>query len=148
VSIDVLDAKPIFDVVEGGYYVGIWYLAGRAQDFLAMLFKEPAEPGLQFRYRFRYYKDDKIHFDETDDTKSVYDCDMKGKSEDEAIKVVDGLVDKLIADNYLGTRLPWLVAKRRVRRIVRGDHEAMTRVILEMPFTHSKEPAGKRRHQA
>ena len=34
--IDVDDIKPIFDIVDGGYYVGFWYLSGRGQDFLAM----------------------------------------------------------------------------------------------------------------
>ena len=136
--IDVRDASPIFEVVEGGYYVGVWYLAGREQDFLAMLFKNPGDACLQLRYRYRYYADDKVHFDETDDAKSVYDASLEGKSEEEAIKVVDGLADKMIASGYLGTRLPWLVAKRRVRRIVRGDHVAMAGVIASMPFTHKK----------
>ncbi len=145
--IDVRDAAPIFDVVEGGYYVGVWYLAGRDQDFLAMLFKNPGDACLQLRYRYRYYADNKVHFDETDDVKRVYDGSLEGKSEDEAVKVVDGLTDKMIAAGYLGTRLPWLVAKRRVRKIVRGDHEAMSRAILTMPFAHAKIlPGGKGSH--
>ena len=136
--IDVHDARPIFDIIEGGYYVGLWYFAGREQDFLALVFQNPGDAHLQFRYRFRYYKDDKVHFDETDDEKSVYDADFAGKSEDEAIEIVDGLARELIEKGYLGTRLPWLVKKRYVRRIVRGDHRAATDALGSMPFTHKR----------
>jgi hypothetical protein len=137
-TIDVRDASPIFDIVEGGYYVGAWYLAGREQDFLGMVFRNPGETSLQFRYRFRYYLDDKVHFDETEDVKNVYDCDLTGKNEDESIAIVDSLARDLIEKGYLGSRLSWLVKKRYVRRIVRGDHRAMAKALRAMPFTHAK----------
>lgn len=140
--IDIRDANPIFALVEGGYYVGAWYLAGREQDFLGIVFKNPGDPCLQFRYRFRYYVDDKIHFDESDDVKNVYDCDLTGKAENEAIEIVDHLAKKLIEEGYLGTRLPWLVRKRYARMIVRGDHVAMTKAMLAMSFTHAKQFKG------
>lgn len=136
--IDVRDANPIFDVVEGGYYVGAWFLAGREQDFLGLVFRDPGGTCLQFRYRFRYYADDKVHFDESDDVKNVYDCDLSGKTEDEAIAIVDGLARELIEKGYLGTKLSWLVKKRYVRTIVRGDHRAMIRALQAMPFTHAR----------
>jgi hypothetical protein len=137
-KIDVRDANPIFDLVEGGYYVGAWFLVGREQDFLGLVFRDPGATSLQFRYRFRYYADDKVHFDETDDVKNVYNCDLAGKTEDEVIAIVDGLASDLIARGYLGTRLPWLVKKRYVRMIVRGDHRAMTKALVAMPFTHTR----------
>ena len=136
--IDVRAAEPIFDIVEGGYYVGFWFLAGRGQDFLGMLFKNPDDAGLRLRYRFRYYKDDKVHFDETDDEKSVYDVDLSKKSEDEAISIVDGLAQELINKDYLGTKLPWLVKKRYTRKIVRGGNRAAGEALLKMPFVHTK----------
>lgn len=136
--IDVHDADPIFEIVDGGYYVGAWYLSGREQDFLGLVFKNPRDPGLRLRYRFRYYVDDKVHFDESDDVKNVYDCDLSHKSEDEAIEIADGLARELIEKGYLGTKLPWLVKKRYARTIVRGDHHAMTKAMLAMPFTHAK----------
>lgn len=135
--IDVRDASPIFELVEGGYYVGAWYLAGREQDFLGMVFRNPGDDGLQFRYRFRYYVDDKTDFD-SDDIKNVYDAGLSHKSEDEAIAIVDGMARILIEKGYLGTRLPWLVKKRYQRMIVRGDHQAMADAMFRMPFTHAK----------
>lgn len=136
--IDVRDINPIFDIVEGGYYVGAWLLAGREQDFLGLVFRDPGEEDLQFRYRFRHYVDDKVHFDETEDVKNVYDCDLAGKTEDEAIEIVDGLARELIEKGYLGTKLPWLVRKRYARKIVRGDHRAMARALRTMPFMHAR----------
>ena len=142
--IDVRDTNPIFEIVEGGYYVGAWYLSGREQDFLGLVFQNPGDEHLQFRYRFRYYVDDKTDF-ESDDIKNVYDCNLAGKSEDEAIAIVDGLAKSLIEKNYLGSRLPWLVKKRYVRKIVRGDHDAMFEAIVDMPFTHTRQikPTGE-----
>ena len=137
-TIDVRDPSPIFDIIEGGYYVGAWYLAGRGQDFLGLVFRNPGDTGLQFRYRFRHYVDDKVHFDETDDVKNVYNADLTGKSDDESIAIVDGITRDLIEKGYLGTRLPWLVKKRYARKIVRGDHHAMTSAIISMPCAHAK----------
>lgn len=136
--IDTQDVNPIFDVVEGGYYVGLWYLAGREQDFLGLVFRNPSDTSLQFRYRFRYYVDQKVHFDETEDIKRTYDADLVGKSDDESIAIVDDIARDLIAKGYLGSRLSWIVRKRYVREIVRGDHHAMAKVIRDMPFTHAR----------
>jgi hypothetical protein len=136
--IDVHDSRPIFDIVEGAYYVGVWFLAGRGQDFLGLVFQDPGDTCLQFRHRYRYYVDDKIHFDESDDVKNVYDADLTNKTEDEAIAIVDGAARLLIEKGYLGTKLPWLVKKRYTRTIVRGDHRAMTRALLALPFTHAR----------
>lgn len=136
--IDVHDQSPIFDIVDDGYYVGLWYLAGRGQDFLASVFKLSDDPGLQFRYRFRYYNDDKIFFDETADTKSTWDADLTGKDDDEAIFIVDSMAAKMIKEGYVGSRLPWLVKKRYIRRITRCDGNAYKRMLLTLPFAHAK----------
>jgi hypothetical protein len=138
-TIDVRDAAPIFDIVEGGYYVGFWYLAGRKQDFLGMLFRNPGDTSLQFRYRFRYYEDDKIFFDETDDVKNTYHVDFTDKTEDESIAAIDDIVRDLIHKGYVGSRLPWLVNKRSWRRIVRGDNRVMIKALQAMPFAHFKQ---------
>lgn len=136
--IDVHDTEPIFDIVEGGYYVGFWFLAGRDQDFLALVFRNPGDNGLRLRYRFRYYKDDKVHFDETDDEKSVYDVDFSQKSEDEAISITDGLAQELIGKGYLDTKLPWLVKKRYTRKILRSGPDVAVEALFKMPFVHAK----------
>ncbi len=130
-------ANPIFHVVDDGYYVGVWYLAGREQDWLAMLYQNPDDTTLRLTHRFRYYKDDKL-FDETDDEKSIYNAAIEGKTEDEAVAIVDALAQKLIAEGYLGTRLPWALKKRYTRRIVKCDGRAFGRVLQKLPFTHQK----------
>jgi hypothetical protein len=137
-TIDTHETNPIFDIIEGGYYVGVWYLAGREQCFLGMVFKNPGDTSLQFRYRFRYYRDQKVHFDETADIKNTYAADLTGKSDDESIAIVDNLTRDMIDKGYLGSRLSWLVKKRYVRNIVRGDHHAMAKAIKAMPFTHAR----------
>jgi hypothetical protein len=138
VVIDVRDASPIFDIVVGGHYVGLWFLAGRDQDFLALVFKPPNDPDLQLRYRFRYYKDDKIFFDETTDEKSTWNASLTNRTDDEAITIVDGMAEGMIAKGYLGSRLPWLVKKRYTRKITKCGSEAFMRVLMTLPFVHAK----------
>lgn len=134
----VQDVDPIFTVTDGGYYVGVWCLFGRDRDVMAMVFRNPGDTCLKLTYRFRYYKDDKVNFDETADQKSVYGAAMDGKTDDEAIEIVDGMMQLMINDGFCGTKLPWLVKKHYFRRIVRGDNKAMIDVILKMPNMHAR----------
>lgn len=134
----VQDADPIFSVVEGGYYVGVWCLFGNDRDLMAMVYRNPGDTCLKLTYRFRYYKDDEVNFEDTADRKSVYGAAMEGKTDEEAIEIVDGLMREVIASGYCGSRLPWLVKKRYHRRIVRGDNKAMIDVIMKMPNMHAR----------
>lgn len=137
-TIDVQDADPIFTVTDGGYYVGVWCLFGHKQDVMAMVYRNPGDDCLQLTYRFRYYNDDKVNFEETTDRKSAYSASFEGKTEEEAIDIVDGMMRELIERGFCGSKLPWLVKKRYHRRIVRGDNKAMIDVILKMPNMHSR----------
>jgi hypothetical protein len=130
--------NPIFDIQDDGYYVGIWFLAGREQDWLAMLYKNPGDAGLQLTYRFRYYRDNKVFFDETEDEKSTYRAACEGKTEDESIASVDKAAQELIDKGYLGTRLPWAVKKRYTRRLTRCDGKVFKHILLTLPFVHAK----------
>ena len=141
--IDVHDIEPIFDIVDGGYYVGFWFLAGRAQDFLAMVFRNPGDDGLRLRYRFRYYRDNKVHFDETEDEKTIFNVDLSDKSDDEAIAVADGIAKELIDHGYLETKLPWLVKKRYTRKILRSGPDLAVETLFKMPFVHGKPFKGR-----
>lgn len=140
-AIDVEDAEPIFRIVDGGYNVGVWCLFGREQDVMAMVYRNPEDSCLKLTYRFRYYADDAVNFEETDDRKSVYSASFDGKTEDQAIEIVDGMMQQLISRGYCNTRMPWLLKKRYQRRIVRGDNKAMIDVILKMPNMHARKGA-------
>ena len=135
------EIDPIVAVGNDGYYVGVWFLAGPKQDFMGTLYRD-AMHVLQLDYRFRYYapeRDDgrRDPFDGRDE-KVAYNVPMPDKTEDEAILIVDALVDKLVSEGYCGTRLPWKVQKLRHRVLVRGDGAAFKRAILGLPFVHVK----------
>ena len=131
-------ADPIVSIQEDGYYVALWFLSGKNQDWLAMLYRNPGEADLRLSYRFRYYKDDKVFMDESEDEKSGYTCEVAGKTEDDAIAIVDAVVAKLVAAGYLGTRLPWKVRERVFRRIVKGGGRELWKVMSGLPFVHMK----------
>jgi hypothetical protein len=131
--------NPIFDIQDEGYYVGLWFLAGRQQDWLALLYKNPGDSDFRLTYRFRYYRDNKVFFDETEDEKRDYSATCDGKTEAESIAIVDGVVQGLINEGYLGTRLPWAIKKRYTRRLIRDDGHTFKRILLTLPFVHAKE---------
>ncbi len=133
------EINPIISINDDDYYVGAWFLAGRKQDFLATLYRD-ATGVLQLDYRFRYYAPEDDRSDPFDgrDEKSIYSAAMPDKTEDEAIAIVDQLVDELVSKNYCGTRLPWKVQKLRHRLIVRGSGAAFKTAFLKLPFVHVK----------
>ncbi len=119
----------------------MWFLAGPGQDFMATLYRD-AMKTLQLDYRYRYHAPKHADgrrdpFDGRDD-KSAYSAAMPDKTEDEAIAIVDGMLDELVAGNYCGTRLPWKVQKLRRRVLVRGDGTAFRQALLSLPFVHVK----------
>jgi len=133
--------NPITVVGDDGYYVGAWFLVGRQQDFMATCYRD-AMGVLQLDYRYRYHappREDGRHdpFDGRDD-KSVYGAAMPGKTEEEAIVIVDEMLDALVNEGYCGTRLPWKVKKLRHRLIVRGSGAEFKRALLKLPFVHVK----------
>jgi hypothetical protein len=132
------EIDPITVVDDDGYYVGIWFLVGRKQDFMATLYRDAAGT-LQLDHRFRYYApgNSSDPFDGRD-LKSIYSAAMPDKTEDEAIAIVDKMLDTLVKEGYCGTRLPWKLPKLRHRILVRGNGEAFKRAILKLPFVHLK----------
>jgi len=135
---DIDDVDPIVDG-RGGYFVGFWFLAAKnGDDFMATLHRPAGATELQLDYRFRRRVDDKI-FD-SDDTKSSYEVDFTGKTEDESIAIVDRIIAELVNAGYVGSRLPWLIKKRSWRRIVRGDERAFWLAIKDLPFVHMTRP--------
>jgi hypothetical protein len=143
-----LVSEPIFDLVEGGYYVALWYLAGIEQDWLAVLYRLPGEAQLTLRCRFRFYKDDKIFYDETADDKQSYEL-KTDKPEDGVVADVDTTAKEMIAKNYCGTRLPWKVRDRYTRRVMKCDAHDFAKILMSLPFTHWKRvdlpPTGARK---
>lgn len=136
---DDLDGyDPLVNVTENGYYVGLWFLAGPERDWLCLVSRD--DDG-QFRidYRFRYYADpkDKDPFSGRDQ-KNAYNAKCAGKVEDELIAIVDAIADKLVNNNFCGTRLPWKVREMRYRYLVRGDGHALVRALASAPFAHLK----------
>lgn len=129
---------------EHGYYVGIWFLAGDGQDWMCIV--QRRENGdYAIDYRFRYYADpeEKKGFDPFDDAdqKSFYTAVAKGKTEDEVIEVVDGIVKQLVAGGWCGTRLPWKVRSMTHRHLVRGDGRKLFNTMVGLPFVHiSRDP--------
>lgn len=133
------NVDPMVSIVEDGYYVGAWFLSGPGQDWFGVLFRNP-EGVWQLNYRMRYYADpDQLDgfdpFDERD-VKNNYSVVLRGKSEDEAIDLTDGVVKTLIGGGWCGTKLPWKVREHRHRLIVRGDGKKFLNAIMAAPFTH------------
>jgi hypothetical protein len=133
------DYDPLMHVTTDGYYVGLWFLAGPERDWLCLVSRDKEDGQFRIDYRFRYYADPK---DEDPfsgrDQKNAYSAKSPGKTEDELIAIVDAIADKLVANNFSGTRLPWKVRKRRYRYLVRGDGHAVVRVLASAPFAHFK----------
>src|SRR5574337_192940 len=135
----------MMDIGEPGYYVRVWFVAGDSQDGLRIV--QRRENGdYAIDYRFRYYADpdEKRGFDPFDeaDQKSFYTAIAKGKTEDEVIEVVDGIVKQLVADGWCGTKLPWKVRSMTHRHLVRGDGRKLFNTMVGLPFVHiSRDPA-------
>jgi len=111
---------------EDTYCLGIWYLQGHRSDWLAAVTRDGNGP-LVLRYRFRRYRDGKA-FD-SDDEKSWWQATCpNGGSEDEIIRVVDGIMNDLIAKGF-SVGEPW-------RAIVRGGAEVALQQLQQAPFIH------------
>jgi hypothetical protein len=131
-------SEPLFDLGDGAYILCAWWLHGRGKDFMAIVTRPSTDDDLHLDYRFRYYVDNKV-FD-SDDVKNAYSGTFPGKTEVEALAIVDEMVDTLVKENFLGTRLPWQVKKRRARVMVRGDSKAFYLAIKDLPFVHLAQP--------
>lgn len=114
------------------YIVGVWFIAGHEQDWLANVGRtSPDDPDARLEYRFRYYSGSKDPFDGSDH-KAWYRATIARKTDDEIIAAMDGMADRLVAVGYaLPGEEPW-------RGIVRGDHGELLRVMSKAPFAHLK----------
>ncbi len=125
------------------YYVGIWFLGsdGEGRDWLGVLHRDLEKKCLRLDYRFRYYADP----DETkgfnpfdaDDQKSNWSALIPAdKTEDEAIEIVDGIIDTLVGQGFCGTKLPWKVRGMRHKNLVRGDGKRFKDMLMSLPYVH------------
>jgi hypothetical protein len=134
------EMRPILDVRADGYYVGIWFLSGPGHDWMGVVDKDPATGNLRLTSRFRYYADpdEEGGFDPFDsrDVKNVLVADFKDKGEDEAIAIVEGVVDELVKGGWCGSRLPWKVREHRHKNLIRGDGKKFKNVIMGLPYVH------------
>lgn len=131
---DTEPGEPIFEIVDGVYYVAIWHVEGKGKDWLALLQRRPDSNELYLGYRFRYYASPDDAWDEHD-VKNVYRAAFDHKTEDEAIAIVDGLIrDTLVKTGFCGTRLPWktrrMVHKRVIKAIGAGP---AFKAVMSMP---------------
>lgn len=72
-------SMPIFEIKPGVYYKGFWRAAFPSGDFLALLYCE--DETWYFRYRFRYFHDDKVWGSK--DTRSAYQMKHPKQGDDE-----------------------------------------------------------------
>ncbi len=114
--------QAIFTFTDNTYCLGIWFCEREDCDWLAAVTREGDEP-LQLTYRIRYYADDK-HFN-SDDEKSAWTVNLESLSEEDIIKVVDGMVDALLDQGFSDL---W-------KRIVRGDSAKALETLKMAPFT-------------
>ncbi len=142
------DAVPMVNITDKGYYVAVWFLAGKECDWLCVLHRETKDGVLKLDYRFRYYAEGHSQdpFDGRDQ-KNFYAASIEGKTEDEAIQVLDGMVNVLVRGGFLGTRLPWKVRDRKHRLIIRGDKHAFIRAMARMPFVHASTTKKRQRQE-
>lgn len=127
----------MIDVDEDSYYLGAWFLSGKERDWLCVIYRVAGAAEFTIQHRFRYYVDDKAH--DSDDIKNWYDGSLPVDfSEDKIIGIIDGMVDRMVAKNFCGTRLPWKIAKRKWRYIARCDGKTFARAYLKAPFVHAK----------
>jgi hypothetical protein len=129
----------MINILEDGYYVGIWFLSGPGQDWMAVVDRDPSTGRFRMTSRFRYYADpdEKAGFNPfAPDQKNGLSADFKDKTEDEAIAIVDGLVEELVKGGWCGTRLPWKVRQHRNKDLVRGDGNKFKHVLMGLPYAH------------
>jgi len=136
---DAHDMKPIINVTQDGYYVGIWFLAGPGRDWMAVVDRDPDTGHFRMISRFRYYNDpdEEKGFDPfADDRKNGLSADFMDKTEKECIDIVDGMVDLMVNGGWCGTRLPWKVREKRHKNLIQGDGEKFRRILVGLPYAH------------
>lgn len=133
---DMPEGQAMVDITEHGYYVAMWFLSGPGQDMLGVIHRPEGATELRFDYRFRYYRDQKIW--ETNDDKRFYAVTFDpDTTDDAAIEIVrTNVIDILVKERFLGTRLPWAVKKHTFHRVIKGGGKAMSKVIEQMPDAH------------
>lgn len=144
--------EPIFEIVDGVYYVAIWHVEGKDKDWLALLQRRPDSGELHLGYRFRYYASADDAWDERD-IKNVYRATFDHKTEDEAIAIVDTMIrDTLVKTGFCGTRLPWKTRGKVHKRVIKAlGPEPAFKALMSMPnmnvrkLTPAEEEAADRR---
>ncbi len=130
------DDGPVFDIPSDSYYLGMWFLRGKGQDWMALAYRAAGADKFTVAFRFRYYVTPGGVFDGKD-TKHAYEITLDPSlTEEQAIAAVDILAADVVRNGFIGSRLPWKVRERSTRTIVRGDGKAMMRAIAGLPFVH------------
>jgi hypothetical protein len=130
----------MIEINDKGSYLGIWYLRGNEQDWMCTVHKLKEAPAWTMSYRFRYYVDpNSLDPFDGQDIKNWYQADLPGKTDEEIVALVDGLMHRFVAGGYTrgtGTK-PW-------RRIVKDrSHTTLTEIVRSAPFTHFSTAEGK-----
>lgn len=120
----------IFEIKPDGYYLVMFFLAGRNQDWMALVSR--VGDVWKLTTRFRYYKDDQVW--DSADKKSVHNFEVSTSevSEDEMLAKVDTVVKSMVAVGYMapGER-PW-------RRVIRGNGDKVLAALKTAPFASMK----------
>lgn len=125
----------MISLVEGAYYLGLWFLEGNGQDWLAVAWRTPdGEQRLDFR--FRHYTTAKGVFDGEDDKHEENLVLAPTVSEAEIIKHVDTAMNGLVKRGFCKSRLPWKVRTYKTFVPVRGDARKFWLAIKDLPFVH------------
>lgn|GEM_PF-2890071 len=122
------DSEAILDIVEGRYFLAVWFVAGAGMDFLGAVFRDAGEKRFHLKYRFRYYRDDKA-FD-SDDEKSVYHATTDNASEAELEAHLDFVTKSLLAAGMPGPayKVP----------LKTSDPQTIMTAIADAPFAYVK----------
>jgi hypothetical protein len=123
----------IFNITERGYYVVIWFLQGRNQDFQGMLFREEPGKPFQIRFRFRVYADDKT-FEDSNDVKQVLEYQLPDEIAFDEEKAIADVEKNLIAEvESLGYLAEGSVTDRLW---IRGNWQEFLKQAQMAPWMH------------
>lgn len=119
----------MIDLNENTYCLGLWYVQGDREDFLAAATRQSGG-AMKITYRFRYYHSDEP-WDEKDIKRWYEAAPPPNSDEDSVVALIDGLVSELVNRGY-ATAEPW-------RAIIKGGPEAAFEALKAAPFTHLRE---------
>lgn len=113
------------------YFYGVWYQEAATFNFMGALFRPVKGGDWTFKWRFRHYRDDKVH--DSADVRNWYTMHIKSSvTETEAVSKLTEVLAKIsvVGEEHVGCKPMEFCEMRRP-----GDDEAMKK-LSAMSWAH------------